>query len=61
MDIGYGFDLVSRAEVDRVQDRIESASKTIIFDTAGGEVPAGDVTPLFLPHMQEEIRPYVLD
>ena len=49
-----------RADIEKIKRHIEEG-KMIMFDTAGGEVPARDVIPLFLPHMQQHIRPYVLD
>ena len=49
-----------KAEVEKIKEYVEKW-EVIMFDTAGGEVPACDVIPLFLPHMQQQIRPYVLD
>ena len=60
LDTGCGYDLVCRADIEKIKKYIEKG-KPITFDTAGGEVPARDVIPLFLPHMQQHIRPNVLD
>jgi len=60
VDTGCGHDLVCKAEVEKVIEYVEKG-KTLVFDTAGGEVPACNVIPLFLAHMQQQVRPYILD
>jgi hypothetical protein len=60
VDKGCGYDLVCRADIEKVKKYIEEGNE-MIFETAGGEVPARDVIPLFLPHLQQHIRPHVLD
>jgi hypothetical protein len=60
IDTGCGYDLVCKADVQKVLKHVEEG-EPVTFETAGGEVPARDVIPLFLPHMQQSIRPYVLN
>ena len=45
VDTGCGYDLVCRANIENIKKHIEEG-REMVFETAGGEVPACEVIPL---------------
>ena len=55
-DIGCGYDLVDKRDVVELLDGVQRADKTVVFETAGGDVPADSVLPMCVKEIDADIE-----
>ena len=61
IDTGCGHDLVEKSDVAALASLFRPAPERVVFDTAGGEVPADKAVSMHTPAITQQIEPYVLD
>ena len=61
VDTGCGHGLVDKGEISVKEAYLQESGEKVIFATAGGEILASKVIPLYVPELKQSVKPYVLN